>query len=320
MPLHAHGAVGGGDAAFQVVAEGEGFIFEARTRQGRARGDRRVEARFDHEEVVVARVAVDVSGLALDEIPDHVVGHTGADTAERLPVAHDGVVKHQRDFVVETRSRRPQRLGEWVGVGAVQERATQPGGDGFLWQILLADVLRRSRGEHPPFRVDDEEFGTIRGEQAFLAQGFGIERLVEPASVGLGEVGEVFPLRPRPVFEQAHAGGGDALESALDRRIAVAVEPAGPAHGELAGFAEPGQPVPLGGGERHAPALERAVRARRGITCTKRVRMGQGLCRHGAFSASRVSAAKSAQTTKVPASPWAVAERVRTQVPSGTER
>lgn len=52
---------------------GEGGVFEARAGQRDARLNGKVEARLRHEQVVVTRLGVDVPGLALDQIAQHVV-------------------------------------------------------------------------------------------------------------------------------------------------------------------------------------------------------------------------------------------------------
>ncbi|MCY1412663.1 hypothetical protein D9M71_280770 [compost metagenome] len=78
MAVDAHRAPGRVHAALEVFAVGEGIVLETRARQGHARGDAAVELGADHEQVVVPGFRVDVPGFALDQIAQHVVGHSRA--------------------------------------------------------------------------------------------------------------------------------------------------------------------------------------------------------------------------------------------------
>ncbi|MNP56789.1 hypothetical protein D3C76_1515440 [compost metagenome] len=55
----------------------------------------------------------------------------------------------------------------------------------------------------------------------------------------------MFPLLARPLMQQTHTGLGNGFEGLLDLRVVRPVQAARPAHIELAGFAEPGQPALL---------------------------------------------------------------------------
>ncbi|MNT31800.1 hypothetical protein D3C72_1676510 [compost metagenome] len=120
--LHPHAAERGSDAVLQVVAEAEGLVLEARTRQRGTRHHAGIEHRFGHEQVVVAGVAEDVPGLALDQVAEHVVGHPPAQAAAAVVQRQ---VEHQRHFIVKARRGRPQLFGDGIVVGAVQETLAQ---------------------------------------------------------------------------------------------------------------------------------------------------------------------------------------------------
>ncbi len=88
-------------AAFQVLTVAEGGVLEARARQGRTGLDAAVEARVDHEQIVVAGLGIDMPGFALDQIPQHIVRHSRAETAEAFTGGVHGLIEHQRHRVVE---------------------------------------------------------------------------------------------------------------------------------------------------------------------------------------------------------------------------
>jgi hypothetical protein len=54
-----------------------------------------------HEQIVVARLGKNVSGLTLDEIAQYIVWHTTAEAAEDFSVGLQRLIEHQRDFIVE---------------------------------------------------------------------------------------------------------------------------------------------------------------------------------------------------------------------------
>ena len=101
MLLDAHCAIGGAHPLFEVIATGEGVILETGTGEGGAGFDLWIEVRLHHEEVVVARVAVDVSCFALDQIAEHIVGDPGAERGDRCSGHLQRLVKHQGHGIVE---------------------------------------------------------------------------------------------------------------------------------------------------------------------------------------------------------------------------
>ncbi|MCY1461987.1 hypothetical protein D9M71_797090 [compost metagenome] len=56
-----------------------------------------------HEQIVVTRLGKNVPGLALDEVAQYIVGHAPAEAAEGFAVNAQGLIEHQRDFIVEAR-------------------------------------------------------------------------------------------------------------------------------------------------------------------------------------------------------------------------
>ncbi|MNC62474.1 hypothetical protein D3C75_1125020 [compost metagenome] len=80
MTLDLHGGPGGVHTVLEVFAMGEGGVLEARAGQRGTGLYARVEARLRHEQVVVARLGVNVPCLALDQVTQHIVGHPPTQT------------------------------------------------------------------------------------------------------------------------------------------------------------------------------------------------------------------------------------------------
>ncbi len=255
VPAHAHRAVGGAHAVLQVVAQAEGAVLEAGTGQRGARLDSGVEARLHHEQVVVSGLPVDVPRFPLDQVAQHVVRHPRAEASHRPAGLQDGLVEHQRHFIVEARAGRPDLFGERVGVGAVQEWIAQPGLERGRVQACAADMGCMRGGQHRALGIHHEQFGGV-GHPGFhfqqISRGEGREGNGQPP----GEAGQVFPLPLSPEREDALAGLADAFEGLFHRRVVPPVEETGPGHGEPAGFAEYRQPATFGLAQVHPIAFQ----------------------------------------------------------------
>ncbi len=110
MVADLNGAERGANTAFQIIAAGECAVLEARAWERGARFDGRVEAGFDHENVIVAGIAVNMPGLALDDVAHRIVGNAPAQAAHGFSAAHDGLVEHQRHRIVKFGGRRTDVL------------------------------------------------------------------------------------------------------------------------------------------------------------------------------------------------------------------
>ena len=233
------------DAAFQVVAVTEGTVFEARAGQRTARLDARVEARLDHEDVVVAGLLVDVPGFALNQVTQHVVGYPGAQTAERLPGgAAQRLVKHQRDRIMEAGGGRPQLAGTRINEGAVEKAMLQAGPDRLGIRLQTGQLTGAAAQRHTG-AIEHKQLGCVGQLVAQLQQ----RRLIQLRQVFtelLGNTQQATPLVFAPLLQQPHPRGGEAVEDRFQLRIAVLVDPASPAHGQLAAGTKPRQPATLG--------------------------------------------------------------------------
>lgn len=67
----------------------------------------------------------------------------------------------------------------------------------------------------------------------------------------VGDQFEFLPVLPGPVDQQVDTGLRQAGEGLFDALDLSGIGQAGPAHGQLAGLAEPGQPAPFLPGEIH---------------------------------------------------------------------
>ncbi len=142
----------------------------------------------------------------------------------------------------------------------MQERLAQPPRNGLRIQILLTD-MRGARGrQHPPLRVDDEQLGQVRELGTLLFQQVDIH-MSQPFAQARGQVRQMVPVGAHPVLQDAHPGLRNAFEHLLDGGIHTTVQPAGPAHRQLAGASQPGQPVTFTRGKLHLEALKLGHRA-----------------------------------------------------------
>ncbi|MNP47152.1 hypothetical protein D3C76_1411940 [compost metagenome] len=64
-------------------------------------------------------------GLALDKIAQHIVGHAPAEAAQDFSIDAQGLIEHQRDFVVEARRRGADWQGQRIAVRTMEERRFQ---------------------------------------------------------------------------------------------------------------------------------------------------------------------------------------------------
>ncbi|MCY1414012.1 hypothetical protein D9M71_294510 [compost metagenome] len=155
---------------------------------------------------------------------------------------HQGLVEHQRDFVVEARGRRADLQGQRVAVGPVQKRCFQPLRQGCQVLDAWRATLGPGRSDDDAVGIDDKQFGKVLSLGQGVAQHRAID-LSEPGRHLLGQVGQVFPLLAHPLMQQLHAGLGDGFERLLDLRVTGPVKAARPTHAEFAGFAKPRQPT-----------------------------------------------------------------------------
>ncbi|MNI48681.1 hypothetical protein D3C73_1032560 [compost metagenome] len=244
MALDLHGAPWRMHPALEVFPVGESAVLETRARQGGTRFDSRVEMRSRHEQVIVTGLGIDMPGLALDQVAQYVIGHPTAEAAVDLPLRFERLIEHQCHFVVKPRRRGADLQGQRITVGAVQKRRLQPLGQGAqLLDALAVTALAPSRQHNRATGVDDEQFREVVRLGQLVQQWRAV--VSQSRAKVFSKFRQVFPLFSRPAVQQLHARLGNGFESLLDDRISRSVEPAGPAHAELAGFSEPRQPTLL---------------------------------------------------------------------------
>ncbi|MCY1431721.1 hypothetical protein D9M71_476970 [compost metagenome] len=194
-------------------------------------------------------------GLALDQVTQHIVGHPPAQAAEQLVVTADRLIEHQRHFIMEARTGRADLEGQRIDIRPMQERLAQAGVEGIGIDIADLAVLRPAGGQHHALRRHHEQLGEV----ARLAELVRQQTVVEPGEVArqpIGQLRQPGPVGAGPVLQQTHSRLRDALEDLFHLGQRVTIQPAGPAHGQLAGSPQPRQPAPLGGRQRHAFALK----------------------------------------------------------------
>lgn len=190
-----------------------------------------------------------MTGLALDQIAEHVVGDARAQAAERLAGLVQRLMEHQGHGIVELRGGGPQLQGQRVDIGAMQELPGQACCQG-LGIVTLADSRGMGGGDDQAAGIDHEQLGDFR---QMLVQTFQIG--VAGEWPGLLQAGgdefQCLPVLAGPIGQQIDSGAGQPREGLLDPLDLPGVEQTRPAHGQFAGLAEPGQPASLVPGEIH---------------------------------------------------------------------
>ncbi|MND88340.1 hypothetical protein D3C80_803630 [compost metagenome] len=229
---------------------GEGIVLEARARQGHAGGDASVELGANHKQVVVPGLGIDMPGFALDQIAKDIVGHPRAQAAADLAGIFDRLIEHQGHFVVKTRVGGANLQGQRVDVGAMQEGLLQSFGQGLGVEVAGAAVAGPARGDDQAVGPHHQQLADIRDLGQLLTEQ-GVVQVFEFLGHGCRQFRQMLPVVARPVVQQFNPGFGNGLESFLDDRISWAVQAASPAHGQLAGFAKPGQPASFAVAQLH---------------------------------------------------------------------
>lgn len=176
-----------------------------------------------------------MASLALDQVAHDIVGNPRAQTTNCLARLH------QRHCVVELRRGRWQLRGQRVEVRAEQKRRLEAGGK-CLEVMAFALLWRMSGGEDVAVSVDHEQLGDFWHVAPRLFEAFGVGR-GPGVCQGAGDQLQGLPVLVGPGFEELDAAFGQAAEGLFDLRAQPCIEQAGPAHGQLAGFAEPRQPA-----------------------------------------------------------------------------
>jgi len=196
----------------------------------------------------------DMPALALDQVANHIVGHARGQHRHRFAAAHNRQQKEQRHCVMERRRRRTNGFSQRIDIRPIQKTTRTRLLHRARIQIALANMPGKSRRQHPAIRIEHEKLGYIPAD--FQPSRQPIRPRLLRIGHGLGKSFQVCPLLVRPVLQNPHSGLGNALKSNFQRLTATAVEPGRPAHGKLAGFAPPGQPVLFGIGKMHRIAGE----------------------------------------------------------------
>lgn len=177
-----------------------------------------------HEQVVVTRLGKNMPGLTLDEIAEHIVGHATAEAAQDFPIDPQGLIEHQRDFIVKTRRRWTDLQGQRIAVRAMEKRRLQS-----LCQC--PGLFDPGLGASTPGRNDDTAAG-VNDKQ--LRKVFCLAELVQQrGAVQVGEItpkvvrqfSQMFPLLARPAQQQLHPGFSDGFEGLFDDRVSRPIEP-----------------------------------------------------------------------------------------------